>query len=69
MHIFMEGKMARFHLKPFEVSFPRTLSKFSKVFLIIKVRHRDIQPPNKRFLFSDLGYHTQMDHTSLILNR
>lgn len=26
--------------------------------LIIKVRHRDIQPPNKRFLFSDLGYHT-----------
>lgn len=42
------------------VSFPRTLSEceFSKVFLIIKVRHRDIQPPNKRFLFSDLGYHT-----------
>lgn len=35
-----------------------SLSKFSKVFLIIKVRHRDIQPPNKRFLFSDLGYHT-----------
>lgn len=55
----MAKRVARFHsLRRFH--FPCTLSEceLSKVFLIIKVRHRDIQPPNKRFLFSDLGYHT-----------